>query len=97
MCGIDIEKNGRGRNMQKEIYRHEYKYPINRLQMTLEEAKLSAVAKISTVNVEPAVTRVEENSASTLTLSITDSVQNSPQSGQLYLATPSTTSMRTES
>ena len=30
--------------MQKEIYRHEYKYPINKLQMTLEEAKLSAVA-----------------------------------------------------
>ena len=30
--------------MQKEIYRHEYKYPINRIQMALEEGKLSAVA-----------------------------------------------------
>ena len=30
--------------MQKEVYRHEYKYPISRMQMTLEEAKLSAVA-----------------------------------------------------
>lgn len=30
--------------MQNEIYRHEYKYPINKIQMALEEAKLSAVA-----------------------------------------------------
>jgi len=30
--------------MQKEIYRHEYKYPINKIQMALEEAKLAAVA-----------------------------------------------------
>ena len=30
--------------MQKEVYRHEYKYPINTTQMVLEEAKLSAVA-----------------------------------------------------
>lgn len=30
--------------MQKEIYRHEYKYPINKVQMVLEEAKLSAIA-----------------------------------------------------
>lgn len=30
--------------MQKEIYRHEYKYPINKVQMALEEAKLAAVA-----------------------------------------------------
>ena len=30
--------------MQKEVYRHEYKYPINRIQMALEEEKLSAVA-----------------------------------------------------
>lgn len=32
--------------MQKEIYRHEYKYPINRIQMALEEAKISAVAEL---------------------------------------------------
>lgn len=31
--------------MQKEVYRHEYKYPINRIQMALEESKLAAVAK----------------------------------------------------
>ncbi len=31
--------------MQKDIYRHEYKYPINTIQMTLEEEKLSAIAK----------------------------------------------------
>lgn len=30
--------------MQREIYRHEYKYPINKVQMALEEAKLSAIA-----------------------------------------------------
>jgi len=30
--------------MHKEQYRHEYKYPINNMQMILEEAKLSAVA-----------------------------------------------------
>lgn len=30
--------------MQKEIYRHEYKYPINKSQMVLEEMKISAVA-----------------------------------------------------
>lgn len=30
--------------MQKEIYRHEFKYPINKIQMVLEEEKLSAVA-----------------------------------------------------
>lgn len=30
--------------MQREIYRHEFKYPINKIQMTLEEMKLSAVA-----------------------------------------------------
>ena len=31
--------------MQIETYRHEYKYPIKRGQMALEEAKLSAVAQ----------------------------------------------------
>ena len=30
--------------MKKEIYRHEYKYPVNKMQMALEEAKLAAVA-----------------------------------------------------
>lgn len=31
--------------MQKEIYRHEYKYPINKFKMALEEAKLAGVAQ----------------------------------------------------
>ena len=31
--------------VQKEVYRHEYKYPISKSQMMLEEAKLSAVAQ----------------------------------------------------
>lgn len=30
--------------MQKGMYRHEYKYPINKMQMVLEEVKLSSIA-----------------------------------------------------